>query len=570
MVDQEKLTDDALSEDIPLSTLSVWHHLPPEIVSKIFVYKYYESQSKQKELTPPQYIELYTILLVCRWWYLVAIGCPYLWSYISSSLTAEHTKIFLYRSKQVPIWVQPTCLLNLPQVQDISSLRLILQEYHRIKSLHILITWDVAEVLADLYPPLSSPFIQTLSIDKRILDTHNEHENYESIAASVLSLPFPFQPSPHLSILHISGYTLGDIRHMFRPTLRELYLLLYDEQEDESGSDIAPSVDEILSLLGEMPLLEKVDIPTWLDNPVQLPRNFGNIALQNLRILKLQLNKPDASFLKHITFSPGVQLHLSAQCYVLDGEAFLNVFEPCTFACGFSTPGSAAVTVRSLDIHQSPHWTFTIKCWVVNVDFDIMWPSTQINNDDSPILELDFEYHVGIMIPEIYSVIPQCLDTSGIETLALSLAPGSDGQLAKRISRIIHLSYKMEKLHTLITSQWSLHQLYQLIYGSEELYNQGTKLPALKTIYAPHLPTMLPIDWESLGSILEDATPASDRTMTLHLWKDALNGQSSRTQLGNTNLQSQVRNTLFLHDEKLNDPDYAWYATPVTPIPRDH
>ncbi|KAK7691529.1 hypothetical protein QCA50_004928 [Cerrena zonata] len=528
--------------------------LPPELLSKIFFFKLRSEQPEldHSKIHIPDYRTWYNVLTVCRYWYNIAIGCPQLWDYISSSLPPTHAQLFLSRSKQVPLRIQPTGSHHQPKVQNAESLRLILNEAHRIQHLCIIITWDVADVLgaSHLPLPLPLPMIQYLDIDKRIPDSLPMDDDEQEPATSE-SPPFPFCNTPHLSTLYIAGYTLGQVKHLFQPTLRRISLLLYDDVEEDD--DIPPRIDEICNHLRTMPLLEYIDIPTWLDNEHPLPPRFPVVSLQHLQVLKVQLNIPDASFLRSLTFPPGLKLHLAAQCLDFDAGAFQGVFEHCVVACGFASPVSPGKAVRALQLSQSPHWTFTLKCWTSDAAFDV--EGGDVKGTKPAELELDFEYSTGSDMLGVYETVQQCVDVSSIETLSLALAHDQDWWESDAVQTIAESFSNLKNLRVLIAIRWQLDRLYSVL--REPLYRKPDPassrfiFPALKEIYAPHL-TLLDKTDPNLHELAGPEVTIYDSMFRFHVWKDNFKDSSSPGVL--EELRSQLP-AVVIHDSKLRDKD---------------
>ena len=99
----------------------------------------------------------------------------------------------------------------------------------------------------------------------------------------ILLLPFPFRNMTRLYRLYIGGYTLGEVKHLFQPSIRTLSLLLQDgmaeeQNKEDENENIAPRLDELLQVLRGMPLLENIDISTWLDNAPPFPSTFPVIS----------------------------------------------------------------------------------------------------------------------------------------------------------------------------------------------------------------------------------------------------------------------------------------------------
>lgn len=521
--------------------------IPPELLSKIFLHNFWDEQPdfNRNRVPTPEYSVWYNILYVCHRWYSVAISVPHLWSFISSSLPPRHVTIFLARSKQVLLRVQPTGPSNRPRVQEVESLALILKESHRIQELYLMIDKDIAAMFKthQLTLPLQLPLIQALHIDKRIDDDGDALAD-----ATNLALSFPFRGMPRLSKLYIAGYTLAEMKHLLQPTLHAISLMLYDEtvDEDDEDNDMSPSIIEILNLLRHMPLLEEVEIPTWLDNGSPLPPDFPVISFQHLRSLQMQLNLPDTSFLKHLSFLPGIQLQISVQCLDLDRDAFENSFEHCIRACGLMYRGSAGKATRALELTQSPHWTFTAKCWSAEGEFDA--ERVGIKSNQAPELELDFEYSTGCEVLQIYEVIRRCLDVSSVETLCLSLAPGHQEWWSPTAVTTISQSFStMQKLQVLATVAWPLSCLSAILCEPQQ--NGLLPLfPALRQLYAPYL-TQLSTTNDMLSCLVNIRKTIAVPCSQIHIWKGDINEGSLPSD--SAGWLGSLGSTVVVHEEEL-------------------
>ena len=534
--------------------------LPPELLGRIFEMKIRDEQSgiDVSRIHTPNFSVLYNILFVCRYWYYVAIGCPRLWDFISLSFPPDHVERFLARSKQVPLRIQPTSSWNQPQAQDPESLKLILQVSHRIQHLYLMITWDIGRVLMDSRLPITLPMIESLNIDRRIWSPSPEAGPEGPLMLErLLSLPFPFKSMTRLSTLYISGYTLREVEHFFQPSIRKLSLLLQDEVAEEQDEDwedgIAPRIDEMLEVLRGMPLLEDVDIPTWLDNAHPLPSRFPVVSPQNLQVLKMQLSSPDTHYLQHMSFSPGIRLNITIQCSDLDGGPFRDVFVPCVLACGLATPGSTGLSpIRSLELHQSPHWTFSFKCWTVDATLDKRLLVLNGENGTLPVLEIDFEYSTGSYMPEVYEAVTQCLDLTSAETLALSLTPDEDWWSDGAVEEISRGFSSMQELRTLIAIEWPLERFYQLVAGPQESPDTPLIFRKLETVYLPHLPPITTAD-EILRRLLAPGTNAAEQLRQFHIWLHSLKDCRTREDLEELKLRLPA---IYVELEAPKDIDY--------------
>ena len=192
--------------------------LPAELLSEIFLLHVRAEQRKLESdsMIIPQWKEWYSPLYVCKDWNDVMMHNPLLWNFVSMSSTVECTRTMLERSKNIPIRVQPTGPERHSQIYDEHGLRLILEQNHRIRDLVIYITDAVAKVLSSIsYPHISLPMIRSLSVSNETTNT-----DLFQVRSS-----FPFDPSPSLCTLSISGYSIMELKKVLRTGLQSVSLL---------------------------------------------------------------------------------------------------------------------------------------------------------------------------------------------------------------------------------------------------------------------------------------------------------------------------------------------------------
>ena len=211
-----------------------FHRLPVELILEVFML--HVCQGRYQLICRPfsdgsHWKSWYNFLSVCRRWHDLAIECPRLWTFIDLSSSLRCIKTMLHRSRGTPLHVQPTRRAPHRQFYDPESMVRIMQESHRIEHLKMFVKEEVVEALQLLQSfPIPLPII-------RVLIVHNE-------ITESSTLPFPFDPLPSTSFhaLHVQDFTLDQVSKVFHRGIRELFLLLADEEhignQVEDGGDV--------------------------------------------------------------------------------------------------------------------------------------------------------------------------------------------------------------------------------------------------------------------------------------------------------------------------------------------
>jgi hypothetical protein len=229
--------------------------LPPELLGRIFeeyIQLCREAWGQRKvegRACPPScasrigpYTWIY-VTHVCRYWRDVALCNPLLWSDIVLTCQSECIETMITRSRQVPLTVQTyTSCCSTDRPVPLRSLRLVLKNMYRIRTLELYVKWwvfldDVGAPLRDNAALLRS---LTLSTPSGLYDTAPVQPCVNLACTSPLehltlcSYGFPW--------FHASAFT----------SLKSLHI--------KRGVPLKPSVDEVVRGLQAMPSLESLTL----------------------------------------------------------------------------------------------------------------------------------------------------------------------------------------------------------------------------------------------------------------------------------------------------------------------
>lgn len=153
-------------------------NIPPELLGRIF--QVHATSTREPWISADDSItfpacsvgggpyEWIRVTHVCRYWRDVALQAPLLWSHIVLTKNIECINAFLTRSHLAPLHVvQPRvrggCFLE--SILPMASVRVVLAEMHRIRSLELYMKWwifdDMAELLCGPAPALKSLKLST-------------------------------------------------------------------------------------------------------------------------------------------------------------------------------------------------------------------------------------------------------------------------------------------------------------------------------------------------------------------------------------------------------------------------
>ncbi|KDQ62867.1 hypothetical protein JAAARDRAFT_358342 [Jaapia argillacea MUCL 33604] len=311
--------------------VSPTHHLPPEILSRIFFHCYDKYVSLDRTLLH--------LLLVCKHWRNVALSTPLLWSSIG---------------------VEPSHSLSFREVRRLkSALRTFLQRSGTTSiSLHLDIGsfWSASDLLTDILPHLHRcKFIDlnSMSIPDNmgfISRIAKEAISLESFSFSVLCHGFvdyqsiAFQ-SPHLR--HVTAYGLHTSSFPL-PWAQLTHLHLGNQSEYLPFNTRVSSCFDVLRQCVELTdfsfyMLDYRPPPTLHDSaPIVLPK-LRCLHMQGSSSDSLLLERLVAPKLTNVTYLP-MSPFLRYRCYFAPARAFRRCIEQsgCNLQCLSIRPGHAS------------------------------------------------------------------------------------------------------------------------------------------------------------------------------------------------------------------------------------
>ncbi|TCD65731.1 hypothetical protein EIP91_002260 [Steccherinum ochraceum] len=286
-------------------------HLPPEILSIIFVHLVYDlaapwpaapTQSLQTALS---WVKSCTH--VCQRWRSIALHTPEMWTFIffnraHESVSAAHT--FLSRSGGLPLYVTikslPILDLSLPDGR-LMFIEPILNELHRVQELGVANCFNLEErlVLKDRYGRVPTPLLRHLYTEDGFLwQSTNEELPLDS--------DYPRSQMPCLQTVDFTpnDTLLSTVRVFFPPTLTSI-LLRNNSWQDEVGS-----MGPLVSVLRTTPLLQCLEVSL---SSTRIPgAAFAPVHLNHLRKLIITSwgdNRQAAWFMRSLIHPTSTRIH---------------------------------------------------------------------------------------------------------------------------------------------------------------------------------------------------------------------------------------------------------------------
>lgn len=279
--------------------------LPPEILSMVFeedsVNHWLDYRHKRLLLGPTASIPhaWVRILHVCRRWRSIAFSTPRLWTRIIPT-SLDFVECAIAHSGSLPLDIDCLC----PDDVDMSDTAMqlgILKELHRVRSIGLLVTAEMLDLLQSTRVPMDAlPFLATLIV-------------YFSLDESATTLhPFSGAALPKLLTLCVQYGSFPSIQSLSRPTLTCLFIL----------DPIPFSFAQMLDLFASLPSLRDVrlrnvvstsfleDLPD--DTLPQVSRTISLPHLCQLGLYESSEGRASAYLLAHLVLPPGAHIDLVA------------------------------------------------------------------------------------------------------------------------------------------------------------------------------------------------------------------------------------------------------------------
>lgn len=274
------------------NTLAPIAKLPPELLSKIFLFCAAACASKYK-----QSLAWIKVSHVSKHWRAVAIGCPNLWSsvvFFSGSWAHE----MLRRSKMAPLIIKADLTLMTPKM--IATVQNALKHITRVTDLHFTASSGTMDKLLGNLEH-AAPLLQTLSISHTYPSYHYKNERY------VFPDTFLKGDAPKLEKLELVGCSIPWNSTIFHNLT---HLKIFD-----TGAQFCPSLDQLVEALDKMPKLECLDLTDCLPilpvDAISVSAPLRVVELPRLQQLKLcSQTLESANVLNHISFPASVTVNL--------------------------------------------------------------------------------------------------------------------------------------------------------------------------------------------------------------------------------------------------------------------
>ncbi|TFK65480.1 hypothetical protein BDN72DRAFT_845541, partial [Pluteus cervinus] len=138
------------------NTWTTVHHLPPEILTLLFMFVQRVWYQSNRTTSQVRHFEWVAVMHVCQQWRNVALESPTLWSYISSSYPDPVIEESLRLSKGMPLTIEI-------QHRNIRMPLMVVDAMHRIRHLTISVSVVPSRTLQFfLRPP--APILESLTI----------------------------------------------------------------------------------------------------------------------------------------------------------------------------------------------------------------------------------------------------------------------------------------------------------------------------------------------------------------------------------------------------------------------
>jgi hypothetical protein len=316
------------------NTLAYISRLPTEIISRIFTTLAHSScMDHDSDLS-----WIRSVTAVCGHWRTIALECPNLWSIIVCS-KPNWVGEMLKRSKMTPLIIKADDLKLTPNLLGI--VRLALQHISRIRELHLAGSgFDLSLLLDPIDEP--APLLRSLCLSNTDDILGGEYELPETLFVCGGHHLHRLELT-NCSILWKSPLLCGLIHFKFK-----------------NSSDVARiAVTQLLEVLGNMPLLETLDLEGL---SFIASSDTKRAHLSRLTSLRLSSTTPEgARFLNHISFPASTSLKL---CCWLDT---VNDHSTVCDAVSLVWNGKdGSKLLRCLLIHSPAAGSAILQGWITN------------------------------------------------------------------------------------------------------------------------------------------------------------------------------------------------------------
>lgn len=220
------------SSEAPISCL------PNELLEDIFIHviRLYALDERYNPL------RWTAICLVCRRWWRVAIGHPYLWTRVPMENDVSHLRLFLARSKRHTLMIVPAH--DPPSAgPSLDVLDLIAKEAYRIRELFMPVCSELINALQHRNEVINAPFLTTLHLHSTNVIKQDPLDRFWFLSRE--------SDLPSLTDLQLWQMPISFARRIIRPTLTHLVLRYCPARS---------TVEDMVTLLKQVPALEALTL----------------------------------------------------------------------------------------------------------------------------------------------------------------------------------------------------------------------------------------------------------------------------------------------------------------------
>ncbi|EDR14558.1 uncharacterized protein LACBIDRAFT_305268 [Laccaria bicolor S238N-H82] len=427
------------------NSLAAISRLPPEILSKIFLY------CAATYRRPQLNMDWVRVTHVSRHWRTVAIGCPQFWTTLVFA-RPRWVEEMLKRSKMVPLVIDVwSAYMGAPK--SIEGVQLAMNHTSRVRVLNIT---SSSASFGKLFSsvPRAAPILQTL-----VLTTSTNDYQYSELSLDNYSIPpelFSDDSSQlrHLELIHCN---LDWTSHLLRGLT---HLKIHD-----TAPGTRPSIPLFLDVLEQLPTLTVLDLKDALPHVADGSSTVSykrNVKLHSLTILYLSSSDTDCSnALRHLSASSVATLQLYCRSTMVSDANFSSIM---TFVSGLWDPTAIISSaeklhkcpIRSLKIVGFDSVGFSLQAWPTVLSFQTLSDGGQ---NLQPSINLEFRWLSTVTSEYWDKVIGETCAALPLEQLAsldvLSACQITEQTFLRRFGKLTHLrSIRAPRLgvHTLLSA----------------------------------------------------------------------------------------------------------------------
>ncbi|EDR14005.1 uncharacterized protein LACBIDRAFT_305345 [Laccaria bicolor S238N-H82] len=408
------------------NSLAAISRLPPEILSKIFVYC-----AATYEL-PQLTLDWAKITHVSRHWRNVAIGCPHLWT-TPVFARPRWVEEMLKRSKMALLFIDARfTYMAAPKYE---AIQLAMNHISRTRELKLdsSCAWFGKKLFSSV--PRAAPMLQTLVLSTSTMYSAEPFLDNYSIPPELFS-----DDSSQLRCLELTHCDIDWTSHLLRGLT---HLKIHN-----TAPGTRPSTLLFLDVLEQLPTLTVLDLKDALphvsadgSSTVSYKRKIELRSLTNLHLSGSNYDCSDA--LRHLSVSSIATLKLYCRSTAVSEADFSSIL---TFVSGFWEPAAsissaAKPPIRSLKIVSDDSTGFSLLAWPAMLSFERLSGDLDL---DLPSIELGFQWSSTIM-PGIWNKVfgETCaaLPLEQLASLDVSASQMAEQTWLRMFGKLTHLKF---------------------------------------------------------------------------------------------------------------------------------